>query len=236
MWRGPQRLCAVASCMTPDAALHPVRRASQGAARYVAGLALLLVTGACGSSADDVSQVESSSAPTPATTASPHSTEAFPQSTVTQSEAIRAGGIEGPYTLHIPRIDLNASVVPIQSNENRILEPPRNPSVAGWWSDGAAPGEPHGSAVVVGHTVRNNGGVFDHIGDLIRGDVIKVEGSNSTLTYRVQSIDVLPKDKVARNAEEIFEQTGAGRLVLITCDDWDGTTWRSNIVTIAAPV
>ena len=59
---------------------------------------------------------------------------------------------------------------------------------------------------------------------------------DSTLTYRVQSIDVLSKEEVARNAEKIFAQTGAGRLVVITCDDWDGNAWRSNIVTIAAPV
>ena len=88
----------------------------------------------------------------------------------------------------------------------------------------------------MGHTVRNKGGgVFDDIGDLTRGDAITVEGSDSTLTYRVQSIDVLSKKEVARKAEEIFAQTGAGRLVVITCDDWDGTGWRSNVVTIAAP-
>jgi len=74
------------------------------------------------------------------------------------------------------------------------------------------------------------------MGDLARGDAIKVEGSDSTLTYRVQSIDVLSKDDVAREAAEIFAQTGPSRLVLITCDDWDGKAWRSNIVTIAAPV
>jgi hypothetical protein len=55
------------------------------------------------------------------------------------------------------------------------------------------------------------------------------------LTYRVQSVDVLSKDQVARNPEEIFAQTGAGRLVVITCDDWDGKVWRSNIVTVAVP-
>jgi LPXTG-site transpeptidase (sortase) family protein len=127
--------------------------------------------------------------------------------------------------------------VPIQSNKDRVLNPPRDPSVAGWWSQGAAPGEPKGSAVLVGHTVRNNGGgVFDDIEDLSRGDAIEVKGSDSALTYRVRSVDVLSKDQVARNAEEIFDQTGAGRLVIITCDDWDGTGWRSNIVTIAAPI
>jgi LPXTG-site transpeptidase (sortase) family protein len=131
---------------------------------------------------------------------------------------------------------VDAPVVPIQSNEQRVLNPPRDPRIAGWWSDGAAPGERQGSAVVVGHTVRNRGGgVFDDIGDLSRGDAIEVKGSDSTLTYRVKSIDVLSKSEFARDAQEIFAQTGAGRLVIITCDDWDGTVWRSNIVTIAAP-
>ena len=71
---------------------------------------------------------------------------------------------------------------------------------------------------------------------LSRGDAIEVEGSHSTLTYRVESIDVLSKDDFARNAEQIFDQTGAARLVVITCGDFDGTVWRSNVVIIAAPV
>ncbi len=90
--------------------------------------------------------------------------------------------------------------------------------------------------MLVGHTVRNKGGgVFDNIGDLSRGDAIEVKGSDAGLTYRVRSVDVLSKNQVARKAEEIFDQTGAGRLVIITCDDWDGTGWQSNIVTIATP-
>ena len=156
---------------------------------------------------------------------------------MSKKRTARNDGIDGPYTLRIARIGLAAPVVPIQSNEDRVLDPPRDPSVAGWWSQGAAPGEPKGSAVLVGHTVRNKGGgVFDNIGDLSRGDAIEVKGSDAALTYRVRSVDVLSKDQVARNAKRSFDQTGAGRLVIITCDDWDGTGWQSNIVTIAAPV
>ena len=169
--------------------------------------------------------------PTSATTASADATNVYPKQT-----AIQAGGLDGPYRLRIPRIGVDAPIVPIQSNEQRVLNPPRDPRIAGWWSDGAAPGERQGSAVVVGHTVRNRGGgVFDDIGDLSRGDAVEVKGSDSTLTYRVKSIDVLSKSEFARDAQEIFAQTGAGRLVISTCDDWDGTVWRSNIVTIATP-
>ena len=233
-------MSAAASCMAPDLTTRPARRALRGPARFIVGLALVAVTAACSTGGDDVTQVASTPTPTPARaiTASPDLTEGYPKPTTIQSEATpsQAGGIEGPYTLHIPRIGVDARVVPIQSNAERILEPPRDPSVAGWWSEGAAPGEPKGSAVVVGHTVRNrHGGVFDDVRDLSAGDAIGVEGSDSTLTYRVQSIEVLSKNEVARDAEEIFAQTGPGRLVLITCDDWDGTAWRSNIITIAAP-
>ena len=90
---------------------------------------------------------------------------------------------------------------------------------------------------MVGHSVRNDGGgVFDDLSDMRRGNTIEIEGADSALTYRVQSVDVLSKDELARSAEKIFAQTGTGRLVIISCEDWDGTVWRSNVVTIAAPV
>lgn len=224
--------------MTPDPTTsRPACRASRGLARFIAGLALVAVTAACGSGSD-VTPVGS-----PGTPASPEvsrkPTSASPKASKESREptATPAGRIEGPYTLRIPRIGVDTRVVPIQSNADRVLEPPRDPRIAGWWSDGAAPGEPQGSAVVVGHSVRNDGGgVFDDLGDLRRGNAIEVEGADSALTYRVRSVDVLSKDELARSAEKIFAQTGTGRLVIISCEDWDGTVWRSNVVTIAAPV
>lgn len=225
--------------MTPDPT-RPARQATRGPARFVAGLALVAVTTSCGSSDDDASPDEARREQTPdsvLTSSMPTaSASATPLRRVHQADQDQAQGIEGPYTLRIPQIDVDAPVVPIESNEDRILLPPRDPGVAGWWGDGAAPGASEGSAVLVGHTVRNNGGgIFDEMGSLRRGDTIEVEGSNSALTYRVQSVDVLSKDDVARDAEQIFTQSGPGRLVVITCDDWDGTVWRSNIITIAAP-
>jgi LPXTG-site transpeptidase (sortase) family protein len=225
--------------MIPDSKSGPVGRASRVVARFIAGLALVAVTAACSSRDDSVLPVVDSTS-TPVIATSPDVTGVLPEPTPTLSQA---DSMEGSFTsgaprmLRIPRIGVDAPVVPIRSNEERILKPPSDRNVVGWWSDGAAPGEPRGSAVLTGHSVRNEGGgVFDDMGDLSRGDAIQVESSDATLTYRVQSINVLSKEEVARNAEEIFAQTGAGRLVLITCDDWDGKAWRSNIVTIAAPV
>jgi LPXTG-site transpeptidase (sortase) family protein len=209
-------LRAAASSMIPDPTFRRAGRTPRRPARFIAALCLVAVTAACGTGGDHVTPVASTAAP---------------------SSAMQGGGIEGPYVLRIPRIGVDTHVVPIKSNEEGILEPPRDLSVAGWWSDGAAPGEAQGSAVLVGHAVRNKGGgVFDDLGDLSRGDAIELEGAHSTLTYRVQSNDLLSKAHLARNAEQIFDQTGAGRLVVITCGDFDGTVWRSNIVIIAAPV
>lgn len=153
------------------------------------------------------------------------------------AEPARTGVIRGTFTLRIPRIGVNARVVPIQTDANRVLNPPRDPTIAGWWSQGAAPGQGQGSAVIVGHTVRyHGGGVFDDVGLLGRGDSVEVDGSGSAVAYRVTSTAVLSKDEVAREAEAIFTQAGPGRLVIVTCDDWDGRVWRSNIITIATPV
>lgn len=248
--------------MNPDPTFRPDNRASRGPTRLIAGLALVAVLVACGfaiaawrSGHGPVTPVASTPLPTnsltPSTTpaqteastrtstptarptrsASPSAAKASPKPTANQTRAIT-----GPYRLSIPRIGVYAAVISIQSNQDRVLVPPRDPSVIGWWRDGAAPGAAQGSAVLVGHSVHNGGGgVFDHIGDLRRGDAIDVDGSDATLTYHVQSNVVLSKDELAREAAQIFAQTGAGRLVLITCGDWDGRVWRSNVVTIAAP-
>jgi hypothetical protein len=31
-------------------------------------------------------------------------------------------------------------------------------------------------------------------------------------------------------------QSVSGRLVIVTCEDWNGSTWNSNVITIAAPI
>ena len=223
--------------MSPDQSARTVDRAPRAPARLLVGLVLLVVATACaapGGEADSTTTPASSAttrSPIPATTASGNQARNSPE-----LEARRAKPVASPRTLRIPRIDVDARVVAIRTDKDRVLNPPEDPSVVGWWSDGAAPGEPQGSAVLVGHTVRHHGGgVFDDIGRLTRGDAIKVGGADSSLSYRVTSIDVLSKEELARRAEQVFDQTGPGRLVIITCDDWDGSSWRSNIVTIAAP-
>ena len=204
------------------------------------GLALVAVLVACGSD-DEAPSLESGvdiDFATPSTTpldAAPEEESVEQSEEPLPPEQGRAAEIRGAFSVRIPSIDVSAPVVSIRSNADRVLVPPRDPTIVGWWSDGVAPGSPTGSAVLVGHTVRVGGGVFDDVGSLSSGDTIEIEGSNSTLTYEVRSVDVLTKDELADRAEEIFDQSGPGRLVIITCEDWDGTAWRSNIVTVATP-
>lgn len=218
----------------PNVKRHLGRRAARGVALVLAGSLLVVSLLACGSAANeslgDVSKLRGESAHTPM----PTPTEPADEPTAEPTQ--EAKPLEGPYTVRIPRIGVDAPVVSIHVNDDRVLVPPRELTVVGWWSEGATPGAARGSAVLVGHSARAGGGVFDDVGDLRAGDTIEVAGSDDALTYEIESVEVLSKEDLARNAEEIFDQGSRGRLVVITCEDFDGTTWRSNIVTIAMPV
>lgn len=225
--------------------------------RVLPGLTLVAVLGGCGASSDElagsaraglgerspVTAVVPAPAPTHSVTAhlttptptAPPTPEAAEESATTARSAEAPVSAPGGHGVRIPRLGVTAPVVPITMSAQRVLEPPRDPAVLGWWSQGAPPGAASGSAVLVGHSVRTGGGALNELASLGGGDLIEVHGWGSTLTYRVVSAEVVSKSDLARRAEEIFNQSGPGRLVLITCEDWDGTTWRSNVVTVATP-
>ena len=105
----------------------------------------------------------------------------------------------------------------------------------GWWSGGAKVGSPTGSALVTGHTVNAGGGALDDL-EQIRPDAqIRVVTETGTIRYVVESVQILDKDAIARRAQQLFSQQVTGRLVLITCENWDGTAYRSNVVVTARP-
>lgn len=233
------------------------RRTGRGLARPLAGLVLVVVAAGCAGGDNprgDAAPPATAATETPSPETVPDREQQQERepvavtpkpdavATVEQSEEPLAPGendskaLRGAYTLHIPRIDVTAPVVSIRSGEDRTLVPPRDPALVGWWSQGAQPGADVGSAIVVGHTVRAGGGVFDDIGELRVGDTVEVEGENSAMTYAVESVDVLSVEELAREAQDIFSQESLGRLVLVTCENWDGTAWTSNIIAIATPV
>lgn len=139
-----------------------------------------------------------------------------------------------PRRVVIPALGVDAPVVPVAA-PGRVLVPPSDPTQLGWWAGGAAPGAARGSALVAGHTVGAGGGALDDLEALERGDRVVVRTSRGGRSFQVRTVRIYEKAIVAERAEDLFDQDVAGRLLLLTCEDWDGERYRSNVVVTAAP-
>ena len=137
-----------------------------------------------------------------------------------------------PSVLVIRSLGIRAPVVPVHVSR-RVLPPPADVTTVGWWRDGARPGAARGSAVLVGHTVHTGGGVFDDLDRLRPGARVQVATADGRLRYVVDHVASYSKRYLATHAQRIFDQSVAGRLVLITCGRWNGDTYLSNEVATA---
>ncbi len=144
--------------------------------------------------------------------------------------AAPAAGI--PTRLVVPALHVNAPVVPIAA-PNGVLLPPSNPQMLGWWKDGAVPGAATGGALITGHTVHTGGGAFDDLETLRPGDPVRVETAKGSISYVVSGVTIYRKSTLARDAQRVFSQSVPGRLVLVTCEDWNGSVYLSNAVVFA---
>ena len=79
------------------------------------------------------------------------------------------------------------------------------------------------------------GGAFDELDTLKRGNHLRVKTHRGTVPYDVTSVRIYRKASLARDAQRVFSQSVPGRLVLVTCEDWNGETWLSNAVVTAEP-
>jgi LPXTG-site transpeptidase (sortase) family protein len=140
-----------------------------------------------------------------------------------------------PVRLEVPRLHVDAPVFPIGA-PGGVLTPPSDPQTLGWWDDGAVPGAAHGGALITGHTVHTGGGAFDDLETLRRGDEVTVRTASGAVRYAVSGVTIYRKASLAKDAERVFRQDGPGRIVLITCEDWNGTTYLSNAVVFADPL
>ena len=217
-------------------------------AALAAGAALLLVGGFLqftGGKADDGRQPAAVGRPS-ASSKSPGTTSAVPGKPSTQAESPRQSTPPpevrntrpvkpvDPIKVSVPTLGVSARVLRIRARGGTLI-PPSNPLLVGWWSDGARPGAAKGSAIITGHTVHTGGGAFDDLDQLTAGDAVTVTTGRSTINYVVASVTVYRKKALAKQAARLFDQTIPGRLVLVTCEDWDGTAYLSNAVVIATP-
>ncbi len=150
-------------------------------------------------------------------------------------QAVPAGPQPGaPREVVVRRLGVAAPVLPIKAPGGTLI-PPGDPQELGWWAAGARPGERRGSVLVTGHTVHDGGGALDDLETLRRGDAVRVRTDRGWLRYAVRTVRVYDKGSVARDAGRLFSQDVPGRLVLVTCEDWDGERYLSNVVVTAVP-
>ena len=78
---------------------------------------------------------------------------------------------------------------------------------------------------------------MDRLREVRKGAAVDVVSEAGTMRYRVQRVKVLSRDELAAQATSLFGQDrGSGRLVLVSCTDWDGTAYESNVVVTASPL
>ncbi|MEI8407406.1 MULTISPECIES: class F sortase [unclassified Kribbella] len=162
---------------------------------------------------------------------SPGTSQSTPPPEVLSTGPVRPGN---PIRVSVPSLGVSARVLGIRARGGSLI-PPSNPRLVGWWSDGAQPGATKGSAIITGHTVHDGGGAFDDLDELTAGDAVTVTTGRGAINYVVSSVTIYRKKTLAKQAAQLFNQGVPGRLVLVTCEDWDGTAYLSNAVVIAVP-
>jgi LPXTG-site transpeptidase (sortase) family protein len=140
-----------------------------------------------------------------------------------------------PVRLVIPALDVTAPIIGVDAPEG-VLTPPGDPELLGWWRGGAVPGARTGSSLVTGHTVHAGDAPMNDLEHLVAGDDVLVDTDVGRISYVVTFVRIFRKASLAQSSAQIFSQSVPGRLVLITCEDWDGEKYLSNVVVIAVPV
>ncbi|MEZ5080481.1 MAG: class F sortase [Thermoleophilia bacterium] len=120
-----------------------------------------------------------------------------------------------------------------------ILDVPIDIDRAGWWRDGAAPGDRTGAVLIAGHvdSARRGPGAFFSLKRATSSTRVQVQTAGGrTITYRVVTVRAYRKQALPRN---IFSTRGRARLVLVTCGGpfiASEGHYRDNIVVTAVPV
>lgn len=146
-----------------------------------------------------------------------------------------------PDRIRIPTLGVDAPVDPIAASGG-TLRPPADPDRVGWWASGARPGGRRGAALLTGHSVSNGDGALDHLSDLRPDALVELhleagprDEAKRLVSYRVESVTPYDREDLARHAGRLFATHGRPSLVLVTCIDFDGTSYQGNVVVVAHP-
>ena len=110
----------------------------------------------------------------------------------------------------------------------------------GWWDGSASAGEPFGSTVIAGHldSATSKNGFFARLKRVKKGDVVTLRAGPHRLSYKISSVHKVPRRALATDTQA-FNQSGAHRLVLITCDGVyrrDRGGYENNLVVVGNPI
>jgi hypothetical protein len=158
--------------------------------------------------------------------------------TGTPTAAARLGPAPAPRRIDIERVGLSAVVEPGGVAPDGSAEIPQDPQTIGWYRFGPAPGEPSGSAVLMGHVDSRTGdlGAFAALYDVRAGDEVTVRRADAPpVTYRVVARTRADKDQLPTSA---FARTGEPVLTMITCAppfDEERGGYQRNLLVTAIP-
>jgi LPXTG-site transpeptidase (sortase) family protein len=121
-----------------------------------------------------------------------------------------------PVHLTIPRIGVSSSLVELGLDSAGRMETPEPVDVAGWFEPSPPPGVP-GATVLAGHVTWNQEPmVFFRLGDLRRGDTIRVRRADGAVTtYAVTRVGTFDKEEFP--TREVYDHPQQSELRLITC-------------------
>jgi hypothetical protein len=121
--------------------------------------------------------------------------------------------------------------VPLRLADTELV-PPADPTTVGWW--GRPAGARHGATLLTGHTVHDGGGDLDDLEDVEVDSMANVSG----VEYQVETVRVIRKAALAKQAPRLFDQGGEHRLVVVTCEGYGPASghYDSNVVLTATPV
>ena len=154
------------------------------------GLIVTVSTGCAGSSQEDrTARTSRTNGPTttPITPAShPRRTPFVPAALTAKGLGLRAGPVEVPLLLRIPRLDVNASMLGVGINADDAMDAPEGPAddpvwqQAFWYRGSAIPGA-RSTALIAGHIDGGRGGaaVFRYLDRLRRGDAVIVHDTRT---------------------------------------------------------
>ena len=142
------------------------------------------------------------------------------------------GSVRAGSRLMLGRLGIDAPITPVTVT-GQVMDVPLDPATLGWWSGGAAPGDPTGTTVIDGHVnYAGVSGALSVLPDVRPGDTVSIGHRRFT----IQAVRTYPKS--AGLPANLFTRTGPARLVLITCGgpfDAASGNYEDNIVAYAVP-